>query len=83
MRPVEPHPDDQVALHYTHLVIFAQRMHQANHTRNDHVWAATLEENCGVDLWPALFTQAGKPKLSTLTHLRELIRTNLLQNMGI
>eukprot|EP00965_Chrysotila_dentata_P022858 757827-Pleurochrysis_carterae.AAC.3 len=34
LRPMEP--DGQVALHYTHLAIFAQRMHPANHTRDDH-----------------------------------------------
>eukprot|EP00965_Chrysotila_dentata_P225625 6194882-Pleurochrysis_carterae.AAC.3 len=34
-----------------------------------------------VDLWPALFTQAGEPELSAMTHLRELIRSNILQNM--
>eukprot|EP00965_Chrysotila_dentata_P094888 3138258-Pleurochrysis_carterae.AAC.1 len=28
-RPVDP--DGQVALHYTHLIIFAQRMHPTNH----------------------------------------------------
>eukprot|EP00965_Chrysotila_dentata_P050977 1690822-Pleurochrysis_carterae.AAC.1 len=68
MRPVKP--DGQVALHFTHLVIFAQRMHPTNHTRDDHVWAATLEENWSVNLWPALFKQAGEPDLSTMTHLR-------------
>eukprot|EP00965_Chrysotila_dentata_P165892 5477158-Pleurochrysis_carterae.AAC.1 len=56
-------------------------MHPTNHTLEDHVWVAALEENWGVEVWPALFTQAGEPKLSTQTHLRELIRTNLLQNM--
>eukprot|EP00965_Chrysotila_dentata_P089502 2954813-Pleurochrysis_carterae.AAC.1 len=55
-RPVES--DGQVALHYTHLIICTQRMHPANHTLDDHVWVATLEGNWGVDLWPALFTQA-------------------------
>eukprot|EP00965_Chrysotila_dentata_P151105 4994566-Pleurochrysis_carterae.AAC.1 len=56
-------------------------MHPTNLTLNDHVWVATVEENWGVDLWPALSTQAGEPELSTMTQLRELIRTNLLQNM--
>eukprot|EP00965_Chrysotila_dentata_P187428 6172128-Pleurochrysis_carterae.AAC.2 len=69
MRPVVP--DGQVALHYTHFVIFAQRKHPTNHTLDDHVWAATFEENWGVDVWPALFTLAGEPELSTMTHLRE------------
>eukprot|EP00965_Chrysotila_dentata_P034990 1164159-Pleurochrysis_carterae.AAC.2 len=45
-RPVDP--DGQVALHYTHLLICAQRMHPTNHTSlDDHVWVATLEENWG------------------------------------
>eukprot|EP00965_Chrysotila_dentata_P160050 5285060-Pleurochrysis_carterae.AAC.1 len=66
-RPMDP--DGQVALHYTHLIIFAQWMHLTNHTLDDHVWVATLEGNWGVDLWPAVFTQAGEPELSTLTHL--------------
>eukprot|EP00965_Chrysotila_dentata_P126438 4179626-Pleurochrysis_carterae.AAC.1 len=44
-------PDGQVALHYIHFIIFAQRMHPTNHTLDDHVWVATLEENWGVDLW--------------------------------
>eukprot|EP00965_Chrysotila_dentata_P209762 6185492-Pleurochrysis_carterae.AAC.1 len=80
MRPVKP--DCQVVLHFIHLVIFAQRMPPTNHTLDDHVWVATLEENWGVDLcWPALFTQASEPGLSTMTHLRELIRSNLLQNV--
>eukprot|EP00965_Chrysotila_dentata_P040584 1346252-Pleurochrysis_carterae.AAC.1 len=56
-------------------------MHPINHTLDDHVWVATPEENSGVDLWPAVFTQAGEPELSTMTQLREMIRTNLLQNM--
>eukprot|EP00965_Chrysotila_dentata_P071619 2366233-Pleurochrysis_carterae.AAC.1 len=59
-RPVDS--DGQVALHYTHLIIFAQRMHPTNHTLDDLVWVATLGENWGVDLWPALFTQAGEPE---------------------
>eukprot|EP00965_Chrysotila_dentata_P240227 6203595-Pleurochrysis_carterae.AAC.1 len=42
---------------------------------------ATLEENWGIDLWPALFTQAGEPELSTMTLLRELIRSHILQSM--
>eukprot|EP00965_Chrysotila_dentata_P100171 3308944-Pleurochrysis_carterae.AAC.6 len=43
---------------------------QTNRTLDDHVWVATLEENWGVKLWPdALFTQAGEPELSTMTHL--------------
>eukprot|EP00965_Chrysotila_dentata_P058453 1938550-Pleurochrysis_carterae.AAC.1 len=58
MRPIEP--DGQVALQYIHLVIFARRMHPTNRTLDDHVWVATLEKNRGVDLWPALFTQAGE-----------------------
>eukprot|EP00965_Chrysotila_dentata_P259966 6213742-Pleurochrysis_carterae.AAC.1 len=33
-------------------------MHPTNHTLDDHVWVATLEEKWGVDPWPALFTQA-------------------------
>eukprot|EP00965_Chrysotila_dentata_P135562 4481532-Pleurochrysis_carterae.AAC.1 len=77
--PVDP--DGQVALHYTHFIIFAQRMHLTNHTLDDHMWVATLEEIWGVDLWPALFTQAGEPELSTMTQLSEMIRTNLLQKM--
>eukprot|EP00965_Chrysotila_dentata_P008299 271118-Pleurochrysis_carterae.AAC.1 len=56
-------------------------MHPTNHTLDDHVWVATLEEKWDVDRWPALFTQGGEPELSTMTHLRELIRTKLLQNM--
>eukprot|EP00965_Chrysotila_dentata_P094894 3138522-Pleurochrysis_carterae.AAC.3 len=52
-------PDGQVALHYVHLIIFAQRLHPTNQTLDDHIWVATLEDNWGVDLWPALFTQAG------------------------
>eukprot|EP00965_Chrysotila_dentata_P122297 4043023-Pleurochrysis_carterae.AAC.1 len=64
-RPVDP--DGQVALHYTHLIIFTQRMHPTNHTLDDHVWVTTLEENWGVDLWSALFTQAGEPELSYYT----------------
>eukprot|EP00965_Chrysotila_dentata_P161060 5317990-Pleurochrysis_carterae.AAC.1 len=59
-RPVDP--DGHVALHYMHLIIFAQRMHPTNHTLGDYVWVATLGENWGVDLWPALFTQAGEPE---------------------
>eukprot|EP00965_Chrysotila_dentata_P179988 5942865-Pleurochrysis_carterae.AAC.1 len=51
-----------------------------NRTLDDHVWVATFDENWGVDLWPALFTQAGEPDLSTMTQNSELIRT-LLQNM--
>eukprot|EP00965_Chrysotila_dentata_P094125 3111263-Pleurochrysis_carterae.AAC.3 len=61
MRPVEPDGND--ALYYTHLVVFAQRMHPTNHTLDDHVWVATFEENWGVDLWLALITQAGEPDL--------------------
>eukprot|EP00965_Chrysotila_dentata_P191902 6174846-Pleurochrysis_carterae.AAC.1 len=81
MRPVAP--GGQVALHFMHLVIyFAQRMHPTNQTLDDPVWVATLMENWGVDLWPALFTQAiSEPDLLTMTHLCELIRSNLLQNM--
>eukprot|EP00965_Chrysotila_dentata_P148686 4909876-Pleurochrysis_carterae.AAC.1 len=74
-------PDGHVALHYVHLVIFAQRLHPTNHTLDDNVWVATLEDNWGVDLWPALFTQAGDFELSTMHHLRELIRSQLLHNM--
>eukprot|EP00965_Chrysotila_dentata_P182534 6027362-Pleurochrysis_carterae.AAC.1 len=32
-------------------------------------------------MWPALFTQAGDFDVSTMTHLCELIRSNLLRNM--
>eukprot|EP00965_Chrysotila_dentata_P208970 6185007-Pleurochrysis_carterae.AAC.2 len=39
MRPVEPH--GQVAFHYRHLVIFAQRMYSTNRTRDDQVWVRT------------------------------------------
>eukprot|EP00965_Chrysotila_dentata_P165564 5467130-Pleurochrysis_carterae.AAC.1 len=56
-------------------------MHPTHQTLDDHVWAATLEENWGVDLRPAMFTQASEPDLSTMTHLRGLIRSNLLRNM--
>eukprot|EP00965_Chrysotila_dentata_P019161 638400-Pleurochrysis_carterae.AAC.1 len=56
-------------------------MHPTHQTLDDHVWVATLENNWGVDLWPAVFTQASKPNLSTMTHLRELIRSNLLRYM--
>eukprot|EP00965_Chrysotila_dentata_P059260 1967233-Pleurochrysis_carterae.AAC.1 len=80
MRPTAP--DGQVALHFIQLEIFAQQMHPTHPTLDDHVWVATLEENWGVDLWPAMFTQASKLDLSTMTHLRELIRSNnLLRNM--
>eukprot|EP00965_Chrysotila_dentata_P002639 85841-Pleurochrysis_carterae.AAC.1 len=58
-------------------------MHPKNRTLDDHVWVATLEEKWGVNLWPALFTQAGDPELSTMTHLCELIRSNLLKNMEL
>eukprot|EP00965_Chrysotila_dentata_P199530 6179439-Pleurochrysis_carterae.AAC.1 len=51
-----------------------QRMHPTNHTLDDYMWVATLEENWGVDLWPALFTQAVEQELSTMTQLREMIR---------
>eukprot|EP00965_Chrysotila_dentata_P102037 3368350-Pleurochrysis_carterae.AAC.1 len=44
-RPVDL--DGQVALHHTHLIISAQRMHPTNHTLDDHVRVATLEENWG------------------------------------
>eukprot|EP00965_Chrysotila_dentata_P018388 611800-Pleurochrysis_carterae.AAC.1 len=74
-------PDGQVALHYVQLVIFAQRLHPTNHTLDDYVRVATLENNWGVDMWPALFTQAGDFDVSTMTHLRELTRSNLLCNM--
>eukprot|EP00965_Chrysotila_dentata_P033048 1101072-Pleurochrysis_carterae.AAC.2 len=40
-------PDGQVALHYVHLVIFAQRLHLTNRTLDDHVWVATLDDNWG------------------------------------
>eukprot|EP00965_Chrysotila_dentata_P102060 3368877-Pleurochrysis_carterae.AAC.1 len=43
MRPVAP--DGQVALHFIHHVVFAQRMHPTHRTLDDHVWVATLEEN--------------------------------------
>eukprot|EP00965_Chrysotila_dentata_P086848 2866199-Pleurochrysis_carterae.AAC.1 len=56
-------------------------MHPTHQTLDDHVWVATLEENWGVDLWPAMFTQASKSDLSKMTHLYELIRPNLLRNM--
>eukprot|EP00965_Chrysotila_dentata_P241932 6204583-Pleurochrysis_carterae.AAC.1 len=37
-----------------------------------HVWVATLEDNWGVDMWPALFNQAGDSDLSTITCVRTL-----------
>eukprot|EP00965_Chrysotila_dentata_P051780 1718848-Pleurochrysis_carterae.AAC.2 len=55
--------------------------HPTRHTLDDHVWVATLEENWGDDLRPAMFTQASEPDLSTMTHLCELIRSNLLRDM--
>eukprot|EP00965_Chrysotila_dentata_P048665 1614402-Pleurochrysis_carterae.AAC.1 len=67
MRPIAP--DGQVALHFISLVIFAQRMHPTQQTLDDHVWVATLEENWGADLWPAMFTQASESDLSTMTSL--------------
>eukprot|EP00965_Chrysotila_dentata_P070511 2330572-Pleurochrysis_carterae.AAC.2 len=79
MRPIAP--DGLVALHFIHLVIFAQRMHPIHQTLDDYVWVATLGDNWGVDLWPAMFTQASEPDLSTMTYLCELIRSNLLRNM--
>eukprot|EP00965_Chrysotila_dentata_P158447 5233626-Pleurochrysis_carterae.AAC.1 len=81
MRPIAP--DGQVALRFIHFVIFAQRMHPTHQTQDDHVWVATLEENWGVDLWPAMFSQASEHDLSTMTHLRDLIRSNLLRNMDL
>eukprot|EP00965_Chrysotila_dentata_P218992 6190882-Pleurochrysis_carterae.AAC.1 len=68
MRPTAP--DGQVTLQYVHLVIFAQRLHPTNHTFDDHVWVATLEDNWGVDMWPALFTQASDFNLLTMNHFR-------------
>eukprot|EP00965_Chrysotila_dentata_P173124 5713022-Pleurochrysis_carterae.AAC.1 len=59
-------PDGQIALHYVHLVIFAQRLHPTNQTLDDHIWVATLDDNWGVDLWPALFTQSGEFDVSTM-----------------
>eukprot|EP00965_Chrysotila_dentata_P047783 1585033-Pleurochrysis_carterae.AAC.1 len=56
-------------------------MHPTHQTLDDHVWVATLDENWGVDLWPAMPTQASEPDLSTMTHLCELICSNLLRNM--
>eukprot|EP00965_Chrysotila_dentata_P124963 4130676-Pleurochrysis_carterae.AAC.1 len=79
MRPIAP--DGQVALHFTHLAVFTQRKHPTNQKRDECVWVtATREENWGVDLWPAMFAQASEPDLSTMTHLCELIRPNLLRN---
>eukprot|EP00965_Chrysotila_dentata_P183772 6068179-Pleurochrysis_carterae.AAC.2 len=48
---------------------------------DDHVWVATLEDNWGVDMWSARFTQAGDVDLSTMNHLLELLRSQLLQNI--
>eukprot|EP00965_Chrysotila_dentata_P042665 1415795-Pleurochrysis_carterae.AAC.1 len=56
-------------------------MHPTHQTLDNHVWVATLEESWGVDLWPAMFTQASEPDPSTMTYLRGLIRSNLLRNM--
>eukprot|EP00965_Chrysotila_dentata_P023063 764370-Pleurochrysis_carterae.AAC.1 len=56
-------------------------MHPIHQTLDDYVWVASLEENWGVDLWPAIFTQASEPDLSTLNYLSELLRSQLLQNM--
>eukprot|EP00965_Chrysotila_dentata_P157814 5213507-Pleurochrysis_carterae.AAC.1 len=60
-----------------------QRLHPTNQTLDDHVWVATLEDNWGVDIWPARFTQAGDFDVSTMGHLRELLRSQLLQNMEV
>eukprot|EP00965_Chrysotila_dentata_P226096 6195192-Pleurochrysis_carterae.AAC.1 len=75
MRPIAP--DGQVALHIIHLVIFTQRMHAIHQTLDDYIWVATFKEHWGVDMWPEMFTQASKPDLSTMSHLRELIRSSL------
>eukprot|EP00965_Chrysotila_dentata_P066356 2196924-Pleurochrysis_carterae.AAC.1 len=40
-----------------------------------------IHVNWGIDLWPAMFTQASEPDLSTMNHLSELLRSQLLQNM--
>eukprot|EP00965_Chrysotila_dentata_P122687 4055258-Pleurochrysis_carterae.AAC.1 len=79
MRPIAP--DGQVALHFIHLISFAQRMHPTHQTLDDHVCVASFEENWSVDMWPAMFTQPSEPDLSPMTHLCELIRSNLLRNI--
>eukprot|EP00965_Chrysotila_dentata_P025561 849950-Pleurochrysis_carterae.AAC.1 len=71
-------PDKQVALYYVHLAIFAQRLHPINHTLDEYVWVATLEDNWGVDMWPGFwrFTArqkpqwAGRPVVLNSTHRR-------------
>eukprot|EP00965_Chrysotila_dentata_P186808 6167852-Pleurochrysis_carterae.AAC.1 len=80
-RPTVPY--GQVALHYVHLAIFAQRLHPTNQTLDGNIWIATLEDNWGVDLWPALFTQAGDFDVSTMGYLGELLRSQLLQNIQV
>eukprot|EP00965_Chrysotila_dentata_P252750 6210853-Pleurochrysis_carterae.AAC.1 len=71
----------QVALHYIHFVIFAQRIHPTTYTLDDHIWVATSEEKWGVDLWSArVFTQACDPDFLAMTYLAESIRSILLQN---
>eukprot|EP00965_Chrysotila_dentata_P101659 3356336-Pleurochrysis_carterae.AAC.2 len=79
MRPVEP--DGQVALHYTHLVVFAQRMHQTILLRMIMCgWLRSRRTGAEISGRHCL-RKAGEPDLSTMTHLRESIRTNLLQSM--